>query len=156
MRAWAAEAIRRGAFFCMTVVLACGGAAGQTSKPKTPPLPPLPPTAVAPAPETSLPPYEAQLDRLAEIIGTLAYLRDLCGDNDGAAWRDKMTSLMEAEAGTGPRRERLAGSFNRGFRGYRMTYRVCTDAARIVVDRSLAEGSRIASDLSIHFGANEP
>ena len=44
---------------------------------------PTPAPSQAPAPIVAPPPYEPQLLRLAEIIGALAYLRDLCGDGDG-------------------------------------------------------------------------
>ena len=47
--------------------------------------------------------------------------------------------------------EQLAGSFNRGFKGYQLTYRTCTPAARAVIDRSLDEGARIAKDMSVRF-----
>jgi uncharacterized protein (TIGR02301 family) len=128
--------------------------AGQTAPPKTPPLPPIPPAAAPAAPETTLPPYEAQLDRLAELIGTLAFMRDLCGADDGAAWHDKMASLLDAEAKTSARKERLAGSYNRGYQGYKLIYRTCTPSARAVIARSLQEGGQIASDLSIRFGGD--
>jgi uncharacterized protein (TIGR02301 family) len=115
----------------------------------TPPLPPvLPPQAHEPAP----PPYDARLNHLAEIMGTLAFMRDLCRAGDGAAWREKMASLLESEGATDIRKERLAGSFNRGFDGYRMTYRTCTPAAQAVITRSLSEGARISADLARSFG----
>jgi uncharacterized protein (TIGR02301 family) len=125
---------------------------GEAAPPKSPPLPPVAPAAPPPAPETTLPPYEAQLDRLAELIGTLAFMRDLCGADDGAAWHDKMASLLDAEAKTSARKERLAGSYNRGYQGYQLIYRTCTPSARAVIARSLQEGGQIASDLSIRFG----
>ncbi len=100
-------------------------------------------------------PYDRQLDRLAEIIGTLAFMRDLCGDGDGAAWRDKMTALLEAEGKAGTRNGRLAGSYNRGFRGYELTYRVCTPSARAVIARALDEGEKLTRDLAVRFGGGE-
>lgn len=79
-------------------------------------------------------------------------MRDLCGVGDGAAWRDKMANLIAADAATGLRRERLAGSFNRGFQGYRLSYRTCTPAAQLVIGRSLAEGERLSATLARGFG----
>ena len=55
----------------------------------------------APAVSDAPPPYEAQLLRLTEMIGALAYLRDLCGAGDGDEWRVKMTALLNAEAPSG-------------------------------------------------------
>ncbi len=141
------------------LVLACWHSApaqAPNDLPASAPLPPIQeqsPPARAPAPpESALPPYEPQLDRLAELMGALAYLRDLCGKHDGAEWRDHMTALLEAEATTPVRRERLAGAYNRGFRGYETTYSACTPSAELVVLRFLAEGSRLTRELSTRFG----
>lgn len=113
------------------------------------PLPPaVPRTPEAPPP----PPYQGKIDRLAELMGTLAYLRDLCGDGDGPSWRGRMEALMSVEGGTAPARERLAGHFNRGFDGYQLTYRACTPAAETVIARALAEGTRLSDALTTQFG----
>ena len=40
-----------------------------------------------------------------------------------------MKALIESEGVTPARRDRLAGAYNRGYRGYALTYRVCTPAA---------------------------
>src|SRR4051794_24327109 len=63
-------------------------------------------------PEPPPPPYEPQLLRLSEIMGALAFLRPLCGSKDEDEWRGRMTRLIDAEASTQPRKERLAGSYN--------------------------------------------
>ena len=97
-------------------------------------------------------PYEPALLRLSEIMGALAYLRDLCGVRDGEDWRSRMAGLIEAEGTTEARRERLAGAFNRGFRGYQTTYRACTGNARQVISRYIDEGSRIARDVTSRYG----
>ncbi len=107
-----------------------------------------------PAVEGPPPPYEPQLLRLSEILGALSYLRDICGARDGDAWRAKMASLLDAEAKTQTRRERLAGAFNRGFRGYEVIYRTCTPNAETVIGRYLTEGERIARDISYRYGAS--
>src|SRR5258707_9634349 len=75
------------------------------------------------------PAYEADLQRLSEILGALHYLRDLCGAREGMAWRNEMQALVDAEAPSGERRERLIASFNRGYRGFQQPYRTCTPAA---------------------------
>ena len=108
--------------------------------------------APAPAPEPPPPPYEPQLLRLSEIIGALAYLRDLCGAHDGEVYHAKMAALLEAEAKTDARKERLAGAYNRGFEGYALTYRACTPAAHEVLTRFLDEAARISKDLANRYG----
>jgi uncharacterized protein (TIGR02301 family) len=117
-------------------------AAAATPAPEPPPAPP----------EPQPPPYQAQLLRLAEVMGTLAYLRDLCGDLDGAEWRKRVAALIDAEAGTQTRKEQIAGAFNRGFRGYQLTYRRCTPAAHVVISRYLDEGGRLAHEITSRYG----
>jgi uncharacterized protein (TIGR02301 family) len=128
-----------------TIVL--GHANAQSQAPAKPTAAP-----VAPAADPPPPPYEPQLMRLAEIMGALAFLRDLCGPKDGDTWRTKMAALLEAEAKTEKRKEILAGAFNRGFRGYEVIYRSCTPAADSVIVRYLDEGARLAHELTNRFG----
>ncbi len=123
----------------------------QPAKPAAPAAKPTPAATPTPAPSDTPPPYEAQLLRLAEIIGALTYLRDLCGDDDGAAFRAKFADLVDAEGATDARKESLAGAFNRGFRDYELTYRACTPTAREIVARFLDEASRIAKDVANRF-----
>ena len=42
-------------------------------------------------------PFDGDLQRLAEILGTLHYLRGICGSNEGAKWRNEMQALIDAE-----------------------------------------------------------
>ena len=140
--------MKRGAMVICAAALLLGGAQAQGVRPK-PDLPQPPPAA---APEPPPPPYEPQLLRLSEIMGALAYLRDLCGNRDGAEWNKKMSALIEAEAKTPSRRDRLAGAYNRGFRGYEVVHRSCTPAAELVIARYLDEGGRLARDIATRFG----
>ncbi len=116
------------------------------------PLAGPPASAGPPAPSEAAPPYEPQLLRLAELLGALAYLQDLCGGHQGDVWRQKMGSLLDAEAKTPVRKERLAGAFNRGFQGYALTYRQCTENAQAVIDRFLDESGKIARDVARQYG----
>jgi uncharacterized protein (TIGR02301 family) len=96
-------------------------------------------------------PYESDLQRLSEIMGALHYLRDLCGAREGQIWRNEMQALVDAEAPSGERRERLIASFNRGYRGFQQTYRACTPAADYAIRRYLDEGSKIARDITARY-----
>lgn len=121
---------------------------------------PLPPERPAEAdaqagkgsPGSDTPPYQLKLEHLAELMGTLAFLRDLCPAGDGVLWREKMESLLAAEGSTPLRRNRLAGAFNAGFESYRISYRRCTPAAQLVIERALGDGSRLSRELSAQFG----
>ena len=130
-------------------------AAKAKAKPK-PKVEAKPATAAQPAQpvgEPPPPPYDAQMTRLAEVIGALSFLRDLCGDDDGSQWRAQMTALLDAEApAQSQRRQKLTASFNRGFRGFELTYRVCTPNARVAISRYLDESARISHDIAYHYG----
>src|SRR5262245_59225034 len=96
-------------------------------------------------------PYDGDLQRLAEILGALHYLRPLCGVSEGQKWRNEMQALVDAEAPSGERRTRMITSFNRGYRGFQQTYRTCTPAADLVIRRYLDEGARIARELTARY-----
>jgi uncharacterized protein (TIGR02301 family) len=108
--------------------------------------------AVAPArAEVAAAPFDGSLQRLAEILGALHYLRNLCGTNEGQKWRNEMLAIIDAEAPGGDRRARMIASFNRGYRGYQQTYRTCTPAADLVIRRYLEEGSKIAREMTARY-----
>jgi uncharacterized protein (TIGR02301 family) len=96
-------------------------------------------------------PFDADLQRLAEILGALHYLRPICGANDGARWRNEMQALVDAETPGGERRRKIVASFNRGYRGFQQTYRTCTPAADIAIRRYLDEGAKIARDITARY-----
>ncbi|GJD78754.1 TIGR02301 family protein [Methylobacterium gregans] len=105
----------------------------------------------APPPEQPAP-YDRDLMRLAEIIGSLALLRGLCAEPDAGEWQKRMQALIDAEGITQARRDRLAGAFNRGYRSYAVTYRICTPSAREAASRFVAEGERLSQALAGRFG----
>ena len=70
---------------------------------------------------------------------------------EGQTWRNEMQALVDAEAPGGDRRERLIGSFNRGYRGFQQTYRTCTPAANLAIRRYLDEGAKIARDITARY-----
>jgi len=107
-------------------------------------------SAVARA-EDGAAPFDGDLLRLAEILGTLHYLRGVCGSNEGMKWRNQMQALVDAETPSGERRTRMIASFNRGYHGFQQTYRSCTPAANLAIRRYLAEGSKISRDLTARY-----
>jgi uncharacterized protein (TIGR02301 family) len=96
-------------------------------------------------------PFDGSLQRLAEILGTLHYLRSICGANEGQKWRNEMQAVMDAEAPSGDRRARMVASFNRGYQGFQQSYRTCTPAANLVIRRYLEEGSKIAREMTARY-----
>ncbi len=96
-------------------------------------------------------PYDRELQRLSEILGALHHLRAVCGANEGQLWRQEMQALVDAEAPSGERRDRLVASFNRGYRGFQQSYRSCTPAATIAISRYLEEGAKIAREITARY-----
>lgn len=92
-------------------------------------------------------PYDTQLFRLAEILGTLHYLRELCGANEGQVWREQMRELVASEGTSALRRAKLVERFNRGYRDYSRTYRTCTQPALVAIQRFMDQASAITSGL---------
>jgi uncharacterized protein (TIGR02301 family) len=96
-------------------------------------------------------PYDGNLQRLAEILGALHYLRGVCGSNEGQKWRNQMQALVDAEAPNGDRRTKMVASFNRGYRVFQQSYRSCTPAADLVIRRYLDEGSKIVREVTARY-----
>jgi uncharacterized protein (TIGR02301 family) len=104
-------------------------------------------TIAAPGALEDSKPYDDKLMRLAELLGAVHYLRELCSANDGQLWRERMKELIDTEGGTALRRARLTRSFNQGYRSYRRTYVTCTPTAQSSIERFLAEGIQIGDGL---------
>jgi uncharacterized protein (TIGR02301 family) len=107
-----------------------------------------PPDQQAPAPP---PPYEGPLLRLAELMGSLHYLRGLCGAPDASSWRERMAALIDSEGGDSERKSKLAGAFNRGYRTFQQTYRLCNASADLTIQAYVEEGRRIARDINARY-----
>ncbi len=92
-------------------------------------------------------PYDDRLLRLAEILGAVHFLRELCGANEGQYWRERMEELTRAEGSSALRQARLTRGFNQGYRNYARTYSSCTPTAQTAISRFLAEGAQISDGL---------
>lgn len=106
----------------------------------------------ATVPEPPAPSYEADLLRLGEVMGALSVLRDICGHDDGPEWTQRMRALLDSEAPSGSRRERLAGRFNEAVEAYRISHRTCTAGSRAAMERFVREGARLARSIAGRFG----
>ena len=119
----------------------------RAARPSPPPgddLPPIVPKESTAPPPPDDRPYDAKLLRLAEILGAVHYLRELCGAAEGQTWRVQMEEIVKYEGTTAVRRAKLVNSFNDGYRGYRRTYRSCTESASLAIARFTEEGAQIA------------
>lgn len=105
-------------------------------------------STMSPAPAaTDTKPYDDRLMRLAELLGAIHYLRELCSANDGQMWRERMSELVEAEGGSALRRAKLSRSFNQGYRSYSRTYLSCTPSAQTTITKFLTEGAQLSDGL---------
>jgi uncharacterized protein (TIGR02301 family) len=96
-------------------------------------------------------PYDRDLQRLSEILGSLHFLRGICGTNEGQKWRSEAQALIDAEAPAGDRHEQMIASFNRGYRAFEQSYRTCTPAADFAIRRYLEEGAKIAREITARY-----
>jgi uncharacterized protein (TIGR02301 family) len=110
------------------------------------------PAAVCAQSLPTAPPYDKEMHRLAEILGAVHYLRELCDADEGQTWRSMMQQLIDAENPTPDRRSKLIDSFNRGYRGFEQTYNACTETAVWVIDTYMAEGADIAQRIATRYG----
>jgi uncharacterized protein (TIGR02301 family) len=126
------------------------------ARPYQPPAQPRPAQPAAAAqtpsvPQTTTAPYDHDLQRLAEILGSLHFLRGICGANEGQKWRNEAQTLIDTEAPSGERHEQMIASFNRGYRAFQQSYRTCTPAADFAIRRYLAEGAKIAREITARY-----
>jgi len=96
------------------------------------------------------PPYEAQMERLAEILGSLYFLNPLCKPG-GTDWRQQLADLVQLAQPDEDRQQRLYGSFNNGYAAYSRLYRACTPSASEAMSRLLIEAETVARDIHSRF-----
>ena len=95
-------------------------------------------------------PYDGDFRRLATILGSLHYLRNLCGEQSNRL-RDEMDTLLAADQAEGERRAQLIAAFNRGYRSFASVHSSCTDVSVAAISRYQAEGKALAESLVIRF-----
>lgn len=96
------------------------------------------------------PPYQREMERLAEILGSLYFLQPLCRPSV-EDWRAQMEDLIALDQADEDRRQRLAGAFNGGYAAYSRLYRQCTVSANEALTRLLVEAEKVARDIHSRF-----
>ncbi|OQP85759.1 TIGR02301 family protein [Rhizobium rhizosphaerae] len=110
-------------------------------------------TAAPATPQSQPAAYDPRLMRLAEILGSVHYLRTLCASPDAGDWRQSMEALIAQEArNEEERRTRLTAAFNRGYRSFASVYTQCTAAAVEAERQYRAEGATLAAEIVARFG----
>lgn len=106
---------------------------------------------VLPGPALAVdPPYEGQMEKLAQMLGSLYFLNPLCrsGTTD---WRQQMADLVRLDQADEDRTQRLYGAFNAGYVAYSRLYRTCTPSAEEALARLLIEAEANARDIHTHY-----
>lgn len=101
--------------------------------------------------QVSGPPYENQLIKLAQTLGSLHYLSNLC-DSTTTLWRDQMDALLTSENTDAKRRKILISGFNNSYRAYADNYSQCSDQAIKAIARFKSEGEALTRQLISHYG----
>lgn len=96
------------------------------------------------------PPYEPQMERLAEIMGSLYFLNPLCKPG-GTDWRAQLSELVRLDQPDDDRQQRLYGAFNTGYSAYARLYRSCTVSATEALSRLLIEAEATARDIHARY-----
>ncbi|QPC87283.1 TIGR02301 family protein [Mesorhizobium sp. NBSH29] len=107
--------------------------------------------AGGPVARASEAPFEGQLMRLAEILGSLHYLRNLCGET-GKQWRTEMERLLEVEKPESERRAKFVANFNHGYRSFEQFYASCTASASEAISRYMKEGEELSREIVGRYG----
>jgi uncharacterized protein (TIGR02301 family) len=97
------------------------------------------------------PPYQQEMERLSEIMGSLYFLQPLCRPDAGADWRAEMADLITLDQPDDDRKQRLAGAFNSGYQSYARLYRACTVSADEALTRLLVEAEKTARDIHTRY-----
>lgn len=104
-----------------------------------------------PAPVLAVdPPYQPQMERLAEILGSLYFLAPIC-DHREIDWRDQVAELIALDEPDQDRRSRLVGAFNAGYEAYARSYRTCTPSASAAIELLLSEGETLAREIHARY-----
>jgi uncharacterized protein (TIGR02301 family) len=98
-------------------------------------------------------PYDDKLAALAEILGSLDFIRNLCEHDSEPQWKAMMGELLDSDAKDEPaRRERLTAAYNRGYRTYSAIQTKCSNQLRTTAERYRNEGATLATEISTRYG----
>lgn len=111
--------------------------------------------AATPSAATAPPPYAGAMEDLAEIMGSLQFLTELCED-EAAPWRSEMEDLIALAEADEAWRLRLSDRYNLGYSSFATTYRTCTLAALAAIDHYRFLGAELAAEIANAFGGAVP
>ena len=110
--------------------------------------PPVPVPA-GPKPDESVS-YDPELARLATILGSLHYLRNLCGET-GNQWREEMETIMLSDKMESLRKKRAIAAFNDGYQAFSASYTQCNPRAIEAIGKFQAEGTSLTATILTRY-----
>ncbi|MCD2177576.1 TIGR02301 family protein [Rhizobium sp. C1] len=98
-------------------------------------------------------PYDDKLVQLAEILGSLDFIRNLCERGTEPQWKTMMGQLLDSDAKEEPaRREKLTAAYNRGYRTFSAIQTTCSTQLRATAERYRIEGATLATEIATRYG----
>lgn len=106
-----------------------------------------------PAPAFKQAPYDDKLVQLAEVLGSLDFIRNLCERDGEPQWKAMMGQLLDSDAkDEAARREKLTAAFNRGYRTFSAIQTTCSAQLRATAERYRNEGATLATEIATRYG----
>lgn len=110
---------------------------------------PLIPVPTGPDPDEPVS-YDPELARLATILGSLHYLRNLCGET-GNQWRDEMETIILSDKMASLRKKRAIAAFNDGYQAFSASYTQCNPRAIEAIGKFQTEGASLTATILTRY-----
>ncbi len=100
-------------------------------------------------------PYDDKLVQLAEILGSLDFIRNLCERGTEPQWKTMMGQLLDSDAKEEPaRREKLTAAYNRGYEHFppsrQPAVRNCGQRPSVTVSKAQHSPRKSPRDMEIN------
>ena len=110
---------------------------------------PTAPAPVGPTPDEPVS-YDPELARLATILGSLHYLRNLCGEA-GNQWREEMETIILTDKMEGLRKKKAIAAFNDGYQAFSNSYTLCNLRAVEAIQKFQSEGAVLTAAILTRY-----
>ena len=143
--------------FAVVILLVCASTASAQEPTGNPPKadtgteltgPPIP-VPVGPNPDEPVS-YDPELARLATILGSLHYLRNLCGET-GNQWREEMEAIILSDKMESLRKKRAIAAFNDGYQAFSTSYTQCNPRAIEAIAKFQTEGAALTETILTRY-----
>lgn len=94
--------------------------------------------------------YDPELARLATILGSMHYLRNLCGEV-GNQWREEMETIILSDKMESLRKKRAISAFNDGYQAFSSSYAECNPRAIEAIGKFQIEGAKLTATILTRY-----